>query len=96
MSFAAHRRAGELLLDHVIGTAEPETTTPWDVNLIGEYNIAGDLWGVEPLLATEWKFPDPTTIEGSREQKLQAYREVCDGLSLRIRKRFSKVVVASG
>jgi len=46
-----NRLAGELLLEHVIGTAEPETTTPWDVNLIGEYNIAGDLWGVLPLLA---------------------------------------------
>lgn len=46
-----NRLAGELLLDHVIGTAEPATTTRWDVNLIGEYNIAGDLWGVQPLLA---------------------------------------------
>ena len=43
-----------------------------------------------------WPTPDPTTTEGSREQKLQAYREVCDGLSLRIRKRFSKVGAASG
>jgi len=46
-----NRLAGELLLEHVIGTAEPEVTTPWDVNLIGEYNIAGDLWGVLPLFA---------------------------------------------
>ena len=38
-----------------------------------------------------WPTPDPTTLEGSREQKLEAYREVCDGLLLRIRKRFSKV-----
>jgi nitrogenase molybdenum-cofactor synthesis protein NifE len=44
-----NRLAGELLLKHVIGTAEPETTTPYDVNLIGEYNIAGDLWGMLPL-----------------------------------------------
>jgi nitrogenase molybdenum-cofactor synthesis protein NifE len=44
-----NRLAGEILLDRVIGTAEPETTTPYDVNLIGEYNIAGDLWGMEPL-----------------------------------------------
>ena len=35
-----------------------------------------------------WPTPDPTGTEGSREQRLQAYREVCDGLSLRIRKRF--------
>ena len=43
-----------------------------------------------------WPTPDPTTTEGSREQKLQAYRDVCDGLLLRIRRRFSKVTAASG
>jgi nitrogenase molybdenum-cofactor synthesis protein NifE len=44
-----NRLAGEILLDHVIGTAEPAVTTDYDVNLIGEYNIAGDLWGMLPL-----------------------------------------------
>src|SRR5512144_3168302 len=44
-----NRLAGELLLEHVIGTAEPGVLTPYDVNLIGEYNIAGDLWGMLPL-----------------------------------------------
>ena len=44
-----NRLAGELLLDRVIGTAEPAVVTPYDVNLIGEYNIAGDLWGMLPL-----------------------------------------------
>ncbi len=44
-----NRLAGEILLEHVIGTAEPETVTDYDVNLIGEYNIAGDLWGMQPL-----------------------------------------------
>ncbi|HET9594373.1 MAG TPA: nitrogenase component 1, partial [Anaeromyxobacteraceae bacterium] len=44
-----NRLAGEILLKHVIGTAEPAVTTPYDVNLIGEYNIAGDLWGMLPL-----------------------------------------------
>jgi protein-tyrosine-phosphatase len=43
-----------------------------------------------------WPTHDPTGAEGNREQKLQAYREVCDELSLRIRKRFSKVGAASG
>src|SRR3954471_20842283 len=43
-----------------------------------------------------WPTQDPTGIEGSREQKLQAYREVCDTLLLRIRKRFAKVGGASG
>ena len=44
-----NRLAGELLLEHVIGTAEPATRTAYDVNLVGEYNIAGDLWGMLPL-----------------------------------------------
>src|SRR6201991_1753681 len=43
-----------------------------------------------------WPTPDPTTTEGSREQKLAAYREVCDGLLMRIRRRFTKAGVASG
>jgi nitrogenase molybdenum-cofactor synthesis protein NifE len=46
-----NRIAGEVLLEHVIGTGEPPVTTHYDINLIGEYNIAGDLWFVEPLLA---------------------------------------------
>src|SRR6516162_2034469 len=43
-----------------------------------------------------WPTVDPTTTHGSREQKLAAYREVCDTLLSRIRKRFSKVGAASG
>ena len=43
-----------------------------------------------------WPTHDPTTTHGSREQKLSAYREVCDTLSMRIRKRFAKVGAASG
>jgi len=43
-----------------------------------------------------WPTVDPTTTHGSREQKLAAYREVCDTLLARIRKRFAKVGAASG
>jgi nitrogenase molybdenum-cofactor synthesis protein NifE len=42
--------AGEALLDYVIGTEEPETTTPYDIVIIAEFNVAGDLWAVKPLL----------------------------------------------
>lgn len=45
-----NRFGGESLLEYVVGTAEPEFTTPYDINLIGEYNIAGEMWGVLPLL----------------------------------------------
>jgi len=53
-----NRIAGEVMVDKVIGTAEP---APWptdhpisaerghDVALIGEFNIAGEFWNVQPL-----------------------------------------------
>ena len=44
-----NKLAAEALLEHVIGTQEPEVTTPYDINIIGEYNIAGELWQVKPL-----------------------------------------------
>ena len=37
-----------------------------------------------------WPTVDPTGIEGSREQKLEAYREVRDTLMAQIRKRFGR------
>jgi protein-tyrosine-phosphatase len=43
-----------------------------------------------------WPTPDPTGTEGSRDQKLAAYREVMDGLLMRIRRRFAKAGAASG
>ncbi|MHB8302557.1 MAG: nitrogenase iron-molybdenum cofactor biosynthesis protein NifE [Acidobacteriaceae bacterium] len=45
-----NKLAGEALLDHVIGTEEPADTTPYDINIIGEYNLSGELWQVKPLL----------------------------------------------
>ncbi|MEO1506885.1 MAG: bifunctional nitrogenase iron-molybdenum cofactor biosynthesis protein NifEN [Cyanobacteria bacterium J06633_23] len=45
-----NRIGGEALLEHVVGTREPDYTTPYDINLIGEYNIAGEMWGMLPLL----------------------------------------------
>jgi nitrogenase molybdenum-cofactor synthesis protein NifE len=45
-----NKLGGEALLDYVIGTAEPEFTTPYDINIIGEYNLSGELWQVKPLL----------------------------------------------
>jgi nitrogenase molybdenum-cofactor synthesis protein NifE len=44
-----NKLAGEALLEHVIGTVEPEITTPYDLNIIGEYNLSGELWQVKPL-----------------------------------------------
>jgi len=44
-----NKLAGEALLDHVIGTMEPAVTTPTDINILGEYNLSGELWQVTPL-----------------------------------------------
>ena len=45
-----NKLGGEALLDYVIGTREPEFTTPYDINIIGEYNLVGELWQIKPLL----------------------------------------------
>jgi nitrogenase molybdenum-cofactor synthesis protein NifE len=45
-----NKLAGEALLDYVIGTEEPEFMTPYDINIIGEYNLSGELWQIKPLL----------------------------------------------
>lgn len=45
-----NKLAGEALLDHVIGTLEPEEPSQYDVNIIGDYNLSGELWQVKPLL----------------------------------------------
>ncbi|MHC5728237.1 MAG: nitrogenase component 1, partial [Nostoc sp.] len=39
-----NRIGNETLLKYVIGTAEPEFTSPFDINIVGDYNVAGDLW----------------------------------------------------
>jgi nitrogenase molybdenum-cofactor synthesis protein NifE len=45
-----NKLGAEALLDYVIGTVEPANTTPTDINIIGEYNLSGELWQVKPLL----------------------------------------------
>lgn len=44
------RLGGEAVLNHLIGTLEPEIITPFDINLIGEYNVTGDMWQYSHLL----------------------------------------------
>ncbi|MDD3444767.1 MAG: nitrogenase iron-molybdenum cofactor biosynthesis protein NifE [Zavarzinia sp.] len=44
-----NKLAGEALLDHVIGTIEPDDAGPCDINIIGEYNLSGELWQIKPL-----------------------------------------------
>ncbi|MEI7608626.1 MAG: nitrogenase component 1, partial [Rhodospirillaceae bacterium] len=44
-----NKLGGEALLDYVIGTREPAISTPCDINVLGEYNVAGELWQIKPL-----------------------------------------------
>ena len=44
-----NRLAADILFDHVIGTVEPHMVTPLDINIIGEFNLCGELWQVTPL-----------------------------------------------
>lgn len=44
-----NKLGGEALLDYVVGTMEPETSTDCDINLIGEYNVVGEYWQIKPL-----------------------------------------------
>jgi nitrogenase molybdenum-cofactor synthesis protein NifE len=45
-----NKLGAEALLTYVIGTQEPAYTTPYDINIIGEYNLSGELWQIRPLL----------------------------------------------
>jgi nitrogenase molybdenum-cofactor synthesis protein NifE len=44
------RLGGEAVLHQLIGTREPETIHPYGINLIGEYNVTGDMWQYTHLL----------------------------------------------
>ncbi|NRQ19219.1 nitrogenase iron-molybdenum cofactor biosynthesis protein NifE [Ensifer sesbaniae] len=45
-----NKLAGEALLDHVIGTIEPDDVGPHDINILGEFNLSGEYWLIRPLL----------------------------------------------
>ncbi|KAB0671857.1 nitrogenase molybdenum-iron protein alpha chain [Oryzomonas sagensis] len=46
-----HHISNDTIRDFIIGTREyPEPESPYDIALIGEYNIGGDAWSTKPLL----------------------------------------------
>jgi nitrogenase molybdenum-iron protein alpha chain len=46
-----HHIANDTIRDHVLGTSEPaEASTPYDVAIIGDYNIGGDAWASRIIL----------------------------------------------
>ncbi|WP_072679545.1 nitrogenase component 1 [Arcobacter sp. LA11] len=44
------RLGGESVLHQLIGTKEPKEIHPYGINLIGEYNVTGDMWQYTPIL----------------------------------------------
>lgn len=44
------RLGGEAVLEQLIGTSEPEEIHPFGINLIGEYNVTGDMWQYSHIL----------------------------------------------
>lgn len=40
----------DALVEHVVGTMEPATATDCDINILGDFNLSGELWQVKPLL----------------------------------------------
>ena len=44
------RLGGEAVLEQLIGTREPKEIHPYGINLIGEYNVTGDMWQYTPIL----------------------------------------------
>jgi len=52
------------------------------------HHKALDLTRTLALEVEYWPTADPTIVEGNREQRLDAYREVRDQLMRRIRQRF--------
>jgi protein-tyrosine-phosphatase len=52
------------------------------------HHKAIDLTHTEAIEAEYWPTMDPTAMDGTRDQRLAAYRAVRDGLIARIKKRF--------
>jgi protein-tyrosine-phosphatase len=54
------------------------------------HHRALELTRTVPAEIEYWPTPDPTAVEGNREQRLDAYREVRDQLTARIHERFGQ------
>lgn len=54
------------------------------------HHTALDLTRTNDMDVEYWPTPDPTLAQGSREQRLDAYRQVRDMLMQRIRQRFTR------
>jgi len=91
-----NKLAGEALLDYVIGTEEPVETTPYDINIIGEYNLSGELWQVKPLLdelgirILACISGDATYHEVARSHRARAAMMVCSKAMINVARKMEE------
>ena len=45
-----HHIANDTIRDHILGKGQLEKSTPYDVALVGDYNIGGDAWASRKML----------------------------------------------
>ena len=92
-AIAAMDEIGLDIRDHRSRTFEDLSDCSFDVFVAlsdSAYREATACASVSAMTVEFWDVADPTLNEGSREQRLLAFRSVRDGLAARIRQRFPK------
>jgi protein-tyrosine-phosphatase len=90
MAAAVMQEVGVDLLDHLPRSTEAIDPAGFDV-IVALSADAGSLvegWATESVEIDCWQVADPTLEEGSREQRLEAYRQTRRELESRITGRF--------
>ena len=54
------------------------------------HHRALELTRTAPVSVEYWPVPDPTAVQGAREQRMAAYRETRDYIAARLRERFGE------
>ncbi|BAY28979.1 nitrogenase MoFe cofactor biosynthesis protein NifE [Nostoc carneum NIES-2107] len=92
-----NRIGGDALLKYVVGTASPEFTTPFDINIIGDYNVAGEIWNVLPLFKSLGiRVLSKITGDARYEEICHAHRAklnvvICSNVSLKIAQKMQEL-----
>ncbi|BAY66390.1 nitrogenase MoFe cofactor biosynthesis protein NifE [Calothrix brevissima NIES-22] len=92
-----NRIGGDALLEYVIGTGTPEFTTPFDINIIGDYNVAGEIWNVLPLFnSLGIRVLSKITGDATYEEISYAHRAklnvvICSNVSLKIAHKMQEI-----
>lgn len=72
---AGHHLASNALMEHLVGTEELEDPGPFDINVMGEYNIGGDFWMIKELLERiGYRVISSFTGDGSFHRIAKAHR----------------------